>query len=395
MKASRYILWGVLGFVAAFVLSASAWADSPEGSIDVAVFELEGDDIEEELLETLTAVLRQEALQHGKYSLVTPTALQRNDVALIVGCDAEDVECLRQMADYVDGRVLIFGEVRQEGGDLLIFVDILDAEVGQAPVRVERRIASAGDPVVAFQREVSDLFRTLDSLGETHLVIRAPGDDIPIRLRDVVIGHGEVERRGLPPGEYEVALGKRGSSIWEGSVELVPGQIIEVSPTVDVSSGDDEIAGAEVIQSTDDSGGREPMAMQESTFVPGEHQPAERLTFEDGRRSNLGAYSLMSVGALALAGSGLMVYLMRNTEDTIARENAEGTMTEVRYDELISRGRSFEMGHYVLLSAGIAGVGVGGAWVLWNLRRERSLRAHAPLFDVHLGFGQISLSGQW
>jgi hypothetical protein len=205
-----------------------------------------------------------------------------------------------------------------------------------------------------------------------------------------MVGRGEVERRGLPPGEYDIILGERSSPIWQGRAVLIAGETIEVRPDVEV------VPAPAPSQAT-----QEPQQEQASIEVRdsppmSRQKPRERLEFDEEPRSNLGAYSLMGVGAAALAGSGLMVYLMRSTEDLIARENADGTMTARRYDELNNRGSSFETGHYVLLGAGIAGIVGGGGWVLWSYRQERALRAGAnPTIEIQATLSGLSMSASW
>lgn len=361
------ILFALMGIF----MPATALAQASEERLDVAVFELDGEGIDDDLAETLTAVLRQEAQQHAGYSLVNPASLQRHEVALIVGCDPQQVECLREMAQYVDGQVLIFGEVRPVAGGLLIAVDILHVERGTDPIRVERVIDDAGDPVIAFQREVEGVFRSLVDLGETHLIVRAPQEDMAIRLEDITIGYGQVERRGLPPGVYRITVGEVGAALWEGDVELTPGRLVEITPVIEEQDQDDA-----VLSSDDDDTVVAEMHLEETPVpMPPDGPRAAFAVDERDRQSNLGAYSLMTVGLVSLGGSALMAYLMGTIEETIASENEAGTMTLRRYEDLNSRGRSYETGHYVLLSVGVASLAVGTGWVLWNYRRERSLRA--------------------
>ena len=379
------VLRGLVITVAALLLLAStAWA---EDRLDVAVFELEGDGVDEDLRATLTAVLRQEALQHSGYSLVTPAAIARQDIALVLGCDATRVSCLREIANYVDGQVLIFGQVSQSARGLRIVVELLDVAAGTEPVRVERVLDSSRDPVTAFQREVESIFRHLDDLGETHLVIRAPSDDVEIRLEGVMVARGQVERTGLPPGSYRVALGTSDAPVWEGVVELAPGESIHVEPEVSPR----EMAHEEEAPAPESREAVEPR----EPYVPGAREEA-RVYLDAEPRSNAGAFSLIGTGALALGGSAAMVYLMRGVEQSIADENAAGTMTQARYDELSRRGRSFQGAHYMLLGAGTAAILFGGTWVIVNQRRNARIEdARRSSLALRLQGTHLTVEVEW
>ena len=376
-------LIAALIFVA--VSSSTAWAQEVE-PVDVAVFELTGQGVDEELRETLTSVLRQEARQHRGYSLATPAAVRRDEVAVLIGCDPDQTECLRQMADYVEGQVLIFGEVERRGRALAISIDILDAQTGEEPVRVESLIDGSRDPVMAFRREVEDIFKGMDSIGETHLVVEAPGDDIVIRLEGVEVARGKLERRGMRPGTYRITVGDDGN-LWDGQVELVAGQLVEVRPEAP-PEGDEE-------QAEDDPAPA--MAVAERTVVPGDETSLRSGSIEyERRRSNVGAYSMMTVGASSMAMSGVMVFLMRGVEQQIRDENAAGTMDTNRYRELTRRGESYQTAQYVLLTVGAATVASGAGWAIWNHSRDRSdgLAASTGLEIGPAPLGVV-LSGRW
>ncbi len=374
------IALGVVGIVTTLSVEP-AWAGE---RVDVAVFELHGEGIDDDLLDTLSGVLRREAQQHDRYSLANPAAIRRSEIALVVGCNPEQTECLRAMADYVDGQVLIFGEVIDRGDELVIAVDILDVASGEDPVTVRRRIADVNDPVVAFRREVEKIFSDLDSIGETHLIVEAPGDDIPIKLENVVVGRGHVERRGMSPGSYHIVVGHSGAELWDDNVELEPGQLVEVRP-----ESVEEVDDPEVASETPE------MGIEETTVVPGEGSATAPIEYE-GRRSNLGAFSLMGTGLASLAGSGAMGILMRRTENQIADEAAEGTLDEARHEHLTNRGESYQTAHYVLLGVGATALAIGGGWATWNFARDRSDRKG---FDDGLSIRPtlrgLAISGRW
>ena len=206
----RFGIWLSAVFALGVMATGVAAAGEP---VDVAVFELTGQDIDDDMLQTLSGVLRQEALQHDAYSLANPATIQRDEIALVVGCDPDEVECLRQMGEFVDGQVLIFGDVQTRGQGLEIAVEIFDIVNSEEVVRVERGVADANDPVVAFRREVEAIFRDLESIGDTHLVVEAPRAEMTIYLDGSPMGRGRFERQGMEAGTYRVSVGESVSTI--------------------------------------------------------------------------------------------------------------------------------------------------------------------------------------
>ena len=378
----------VLLFLSALALWAVPATDEvqaqPAEKVDVAVFELRGDGIDEDLLDTLSGVLRQEAQQHERYALANPAAIRRDEVALVVGCDPDSAECLRQLADYVDGRVLIFGEVTERGSGLVITIDIFDVETADEPVRIARRISDISDPVVAFRREVEQIFAGLDAIDETHLVVMAPGEDIPIRLEGVEVGRGMVERQGLRPGVYRVVVGERGREIWQGDVHLQPGQLVEIRPDpASRRSSQQEPETAE-------------MEVDKTVLGPGERSASEGTVVYEERRSNMGAVSLIGTGAVILGASGVMALMMGRVEDQIRDEAAQGTLDESRHQALIDRGENYETAHYILLGVGGAAIVTGTTWVGVNLLRDRSdRRALESGLSVAPSLRGVVISGTW
>lgn len=374
-----YVWLSVLVMVSFGSMGAAVAGGTADQRLDVAVFELTGEDIDDDLLETLSGVLRQEAQQHEGYSLANPAALQRGEIALVVGCDPDGAECMRQMGEYVDGQVLIFGDVKKRGSGLDIAVEIFDITASEEAVRVERTVADAQDPVVAFRREVEAIFRELEGIGETHLVVDAPRAELSIRLDGEEVGRGSFERQGLTEGTYRVSIGDAGDEVWDDEVVLEAGRLVEIRP--------------EIVEEDDDEAD---MQVEATTVVPGgSGEPAGRIEYEGGR-SNVGAFSLMGVGTLSLATSGVMVMQMRSVENQIRSEHAEGTLTEDRYRELTGRGESYQAAQYVLLTVGAAGLAAGVSWAIWNYSRDRreERRLGADVTVAPTGTG-LSVVGRW
>ncbi len=353
--------------------------------VDVAVFDLMGQDIDEELLEILSGVLRQEAQQHSGFSLANAAQIQRDEIALVVGCNPDEVSCLRQMGEYVDGQVLVFGDVAQEEGELRIGVEVFDIAASEEAVRIERTVDSADDPVVAFRREVATIFGDLESIGETHLIVEAPQPDLVIHFDGAPVGHGRFEEQGIDTGTYRVVIGDAGEELWQDDVELEPGRLVEIRPDIEVEQ-EEEPSDEEVAE----------MQVEATTVVPGESRESSSRIQYDGGRSNVGAFSLMGVGTMSLAASGIMVMQMRSVERQIQQEHAQETLDEERHRELTRRGESYQAAQYVLLSVGAAGLTMGAGWAMWNYGRDRREERHlGSKLRVTPTKNGLSVFGRW
>src|SRR5690606_42154490 len=90
-------------------LPISAFAQSKKDALNVAVLNLEGPEVDAQLLGTLTSVLRNEAQQFSSYDIVNQSPINLSEVAIVLGCSSESLPCLGRAAEQLDARVLIFG----------------------------------------------------------------------------------------------------------------------------------------------------------------------------------------------------------------------------------------------------------------------------------------------
>lgn len=335
----------------------------------VAVFELEGEGVDQSLLGTLTSILRQEARQHPYYDLVEPPALHRSEVALVLGCNSDDLECLREVALYVDAVVIIFGDLTLQNSEYLLRIDIVHATRDDEIIRVERTFSDSRDPVASFRRVVSSIFQDSDAVHDTLLRIVAPDETMPIRIDGTLVGRGQLERTDLPPGRYHISVGAGNAPILDEIIILEAGSPFErypVAPPLPEPSPNLPITSAVSPEQAPPS-----TTQRESTRSEIPPRSPAQISLESPHRSNLGAYSLLGVSALSLAGAGAMIYLMRDVESQIASENEAQTMTGLRYEELTQRGESFEIGQYVLLGASGLFFTAGISWLVGNAISNR------------------------
>ncbi len=383
-------VWRVM--VALMVVVGLGWvvpsvAEAQE-KVSVTVFELTaGDGVDAQERQTLSGVLRQEAQQHDGYALANSASLERGEIALIAGCDPDDVECVKTMGDYVDGQVLILGNVERQGDRMSLMVDVVDLRREGDPVQVQRIFDPQGDAVVNFRSQAEAIFDRLDSGAKTHLVVEAPGEGIQVYLDGIYLGDHKVERRGLEAGDYELELRQGAEVVYAERVSLEVGREVALRPSLE--SEQEAVAQGEEEEVEPD------MEVRDRRVVPGEDGAA--MAVEDGDyRSNMGAFSLMGMGMGSLVASGVMVALMRGVESDLNQESEAGTLTPDRHRELERRGESYEAAQYVLLGVGAVSIGAGVTWAMINHRRQdRGLSSVAPGMMVGSDYSGVRVRGRW
>ncbi len=332
------------------MLSAQTlWAQGDP--ISAAVLNLEGKSVSEELTSTLSSIVRNEAQQLDKYQVVNKFEINFGDILLVLGCSSESTPCLKQAAEQLNARVLIFGRVAQESGSYQIALRIFDSETGRMLNEMARTIPDTDDPVVAFRKEIESFFGKEKSVPTTRIRIGSNVNDAEILVEDTNVGTVPLERKGLPPGTYKVEVTHPDYQSWETVLQLKEGADVELWAPLKKKAG-----------------APTPVANTASSEPKVETTPvdiSDSVSDEDRVGTvNWGAWSAITVGGLSLIGSGVLALLMVDTESQIQDETDSGTITESRYQELVDQGESFELGHRILLGVGAVGIISGIVWLM-------------------------------
>lgn len=337
-----------------------------EEQLDAAILNLETDKKNEDLAETLTSVVRNEALQVEKYKVVNKFPIRLSDIALLVGCNAENPSCLKQVAAEVEARILIYGLVKRQGEtSYQIEVNVYDVGTGQMLNRLTRTLTDK-DPVVGFRKEIEQFFAEQRAIPTTRLQVGSSVEGAQVRIEDSFVGVAPLERKGLEPGRYTIQVAHPDYQVWETVVELEPGAKESVWAQ---------------LQPLEEG-------KTETIVIERDPKPAEPLP-EDPRGLNWGAWSALSVGTLALGGSLAFGIGLESTERTLEKEAAAGELTEARYQKLFDRGKNYELAHRVLLGVGTVGVATG---VIWLIVDGMSDRRRAQLI---VGPSSAAVRWQW
>ncbi|MEZ4460803.1 MAG: PEGA domain-containing protein [bacterium] len=333
------------------LVSPKVFAEQP---VSVAILNLEGDNVDKELVTTLSSIVRHEAQQIDRYQVVNKFEINFQDVLLVLGCDAESTPCLKQAAEQVNAQVLIFGRIARKNTTYQLSLNLFDSRSGKMLNKLSRTInARDEDPVVLLRKEIEGFFSKERAVPTTRLQIGSNVSDARILIEDTFVGNVPLERKGLPPGRYKIEVNHPDYVSWETVVELKEGSDINLWAPLKRAS--DAVVDTNVTQiNTDD---------QNPTLVT-TPQISDGVGQERVSSTNWGAWSAIGVGSVALAGSGVFAYLMGGVEDDLAAESAQRTLTADRYNELNDRGESYQLTHRVLLGVGAACVVGGVIWLI-------------------------------
>lgn len=347
----------LLGALGVFVVPSQVFAQGRS----TAVLNIEATGVDRETAETLTSIVRSEAQQTLDYQLVNSTPINLSEVVLLLGCDASSIECLSLASDELSAGVLIYGMLTKEASAYRLRVEIFDAGQAKVTHRLQKTIGLEKDLLLTSRRELETFFKQLrdEKLAAT-LVITSNVRGAEVFLNDESFGTTPLDRGGLKPGNYKVEVKKDGFIPWTVELEFGPADKIslraplkrEPAATVVIKEPPKDNKPKDVVG--DGSGGDAGDGIDTSVEIP-----------SGGDRSvNWGGWSLVSVGALSLAGSGLTVYLMRQLSADLNAQLADGTLTPEAAITGNRRGENYELAHKVLLGAGIGSLLVGSVWLI-------------------------------
>lgn len=376
--------------VAFGVAVPAAHAQDSGEAINVAVLNLEGNDVDGELLETLTSVLRNEAQQYTSYDIVNQSPINLSEIVVVLGCNTNNPRCLKQAADQLDARVLIYGNVEKLDEVHKVTIEVFDASSGEIEQRLVRTLPDGEDPVVEFRRQLESLFTGEPVDGDTRLRIGSSVEGAKIKINDTMIGTAPIERKGLPVGSYDVRVYADGYESWTATVELAAGDDVRLwAPLTAAKEGaSDQDAVAQ-----GDSGGQDSTGSGQTDLV------VDAPPSSGSETTNIGAWSAIAVGGISLGGSALMGGLMLGAEDDLVELDANSQEQDrdsylTEREDIINRGESYELAHRVLLGVGALSVAGGTMWLLLDSDTEEQPIARRS-WDVKLSPRGVDAFFRW
>lgn len=315
--------------------------------LTAGILALEGDGVDKQLTQTLSSIVRNEAQQIEKYQVVNKYDINLSDVLLVLNCSSESQSCMRQVAEQVKARVLIYGTVSKKGGSYQIALTLFDSETGRTINKLNRTISDTDDPVVAFRKEIEAFFAREKGEAVTRVQIGSSIADARIFMEETFVGTVPLERKGLPAGTYNIRVEHPDYEPWVHLLELRQGGDVNLWADLKPKSTSQIVLNPTT----------ETKEVVQDPILRVEEPPVTSGV-------NWGAWSAVGVGGLALIGSGVFAVMMGDVEQSIADETRAGTITERRYNELVDQGDSYELTHRILLGVGAASVVGGVTWLL-------------------------------
>lgn len=386
--------------VTLFVAVPAVHAQDSGEAINVAVLNLEGDGVDKKLLETLTSVLRNEAQQYSDYDIVNQSPINLSEIVVVLGCDTNNPTCLKQAAQQLDARVLIYGSVEKVEQAHTVTIEVFDANTAKVEQRLVRTLVNKDDPVIAFRKQIQSLFGSQKATEGTRLQIGSNVEGAAVRVNETMIGTAPVERKGLPPGTYSVEVSKKGYETWKVSIELTEGADIRLwAPLAEATAGavaQGDSAAGEQKTTRGDTTGMADSGLADSDLGGSSRPPVTG----SGGGTNWGAWSAIGVGGVALAGSGAMALLMSSTENDLADHDAQRfQMSRDAYisdrQEIIDTGESYELAHRVLLGVGAVSVVAGTVWLFVDDSEVEEPMADERNWDVGISPRGVSAHFAW
>jgi D-Tyr-tRNAtyr deacylase len=361
----RSLTGGILVLVTLFTgLSTRASAED-SATVVLGLRSVEGDD---EFANAMTDALRAAARKVSGWK-VADRAVSMSQMSLAHGCDDIDAPCLSEIAKGLQADRLLFGTVRRTAAqpknkyDYELSVSVFNAgtrtigmtETTTVP-RAEaktKKLNSRAEPVIA-------KLATADT-GSGVLSVQVNVANAEVKLDGQVVGQTRDKTLvldGLKEGEHNLAITAIGHLTHEQKILIASSQRTEIKVSLEP-----------VPEPTAEA----PIA----ALAP--------LDEEEGGSSNLSwlGYTLIGVGAASLAGWGVSMYLVNDTNkdpgfvgykaafpqstddvcDLADSDNTAGGRVSAaqlsNVKSLCSRGRTFNLLQWVFLGAGVLSASVG------------------------------------
>lgn len=387
-------------------LSARAAAQDAT-TVVLGLRSVEGDD---EFANGMTDALRAAARKVSGWK-VADRAVSMSQMSLAHGCDDIDAPCLSEIAKGLQADRLLFGTVRRtnvqpkKGYDYEVSVSIFNSgtrTIGltetQTVSRVEakaKKLQTRAEPIVA-------KLASADT-GSGTLSVQVNVANAEVKLDGQVVGQTRDKSlvlEGLKEGEHNLEITAIGHLTHEQKILVASGQRTEIKVSLEP-----------VPEPT-------PEAAPMAALGPNEE--------DEYGRSNLSwlGYTLIGVGAASLAGWGISMYLVndtnkdkgfveyksafpRTTDDVCdladSNNTAGGRVSAAKLSDvksLCSRGRTFNLLQWVFLGAGVLSASVGTFIVVSessSSEDEQTAKRHsAPQLTLlpEVGRDTLALHGQ-
>lgn len=351
-----------IGMLLCFVI----WLMPTLAMAQTAVLDVEGKGLTKDTSKTLTSILRNEAQQTLSSQVVNKTPVNLSEFVILLGCDASSVACLAKVAKQLKAQRLLIGKLDKESNNKYrLFIEIYDTKKDKVTHRLQK-VISGTDLNVNFRMEAEQFFKSVIKQAQAaSLTIKSNVRGARVTLNGNVEGTTPFTRTGMKPGKYNIAVTSDGFNTWKLTLELAPKSKNNLTATLEKKA-------VEIVKTTPDpKKTTDPKANKTTVKTNVDNTKSDstlgkRITPSDRLDStNWGAWGLVTVGGVALIGSGVSAILMKDVEGEL-RERFNDNLSREEYDELNNRGQNYQTAHRILLGAGLASAAIGGLWLLFD-----------------------------
>lgn len=362
----------------------------------IAVLNIEGDGVDRDTADTLSAVVRNEAQQIAQYQVVNSTSINLSEVVVLLGCDVSNVECLVQAADQLDANMLVYGLIIQEQDAYRLRLAIFDANLLKITYRMQKVIPSSDDLVFEARQEIETFFQGVKKEQvAARLTLSSNVRGAQVLLDGEPIGNTPLEQQAITPGSYKIEVKKEGFTSWSAEMEF--GERAQVKLRAPLKPLPKDVASNQT--NTTGQGGTSSTVV---TTVPDNASGQRRGGTGGGigedldvrsQRSgvNIGAVSLVSIGGVGLIASGITALRMNQLSEDLTARAQRGELTVSEREDGIEKGLALQRTHRVLLGVGAVAVAAGGIWLLVD--RSSSRETNVTLKAVGVEVSTTSVQG--
>lgn len=390
MMMRRAVMWATTLIV--MMCASQAFA---QGARSMAVLNIEGDGVDRDTADTLSAVVRSEAQQIAEYQVVNATPINLSEVVVLLGCDVTDVSCLNQAAEQLDASVLIYGSIVKEGNDHRLRLAIFDARKLVISHRMQEVITGSNDLVFDARQEIEAFFKKVrqDQIA-AKLTISSNVRGASVLLNGESSGTTPLDELLVPPGSYKIEVKKEGFTEWSAELELGERANMKLSASLKpLPAAAKTVVKQDPVKTTTTT--PSPTTGSSSNSGTGAGL-GEQLDVRKPRKGvNVGAISLLSIGAVSLGVSAVYGVRMQQLSDDLNRRAANGELTPSERDEGIEQGLGFQRTHRVLLGVGAVGVLAGGVWLVTDLSRRDERKPVVQQLRLHVAPDRVGASVSW
>ncbi|MEL6182370.1 MAG: PEGA domain-containing protein, partial [Myxococcota bacterium] len=208
-----WVTW-LMGVACFMATTTSAYAQAPDKTYQVAVLNVIGEGVSEELAREVTRVLKQETARNPSHVLV-----QQEDIALLeslflFGCESPTPDCMTQLAESLEADRLVYGRLVEVDGLYDIEINIFDRQEGREVSKWNKRFTANANVVGFFTREMEIFLGGRNPESAVVLRVSANVPNALVTIDGKQAGRTPFFTDKLAEGRHSIEVSKEGYVPW-------------------------------------------------------------------------------------------------------------------------------------------------------------------------------------